>query len=307
MASKQKSACNNASQAQLHLLDEFMSKHSALAKGSFLKAANGRDCAAKLWVELKAKLNAAGPPIKTVAEWKRVWTTRKYKAKKKLSENKRSIRQTGGGPYDIQQLTTAEETVIDACGFEATVSGISDVGSYGVDQYGSESEMDIENDPPAGLEHFGCEDVIGNAFPVTHESENPTPLVTPVTSLRRVSQPQMLRRQVQLTEQFVNASKEMMEQTKMFQTSIMSTSLEQQRQLKSIKYELRDFNGNKKKENVLLAERNKLLERKLNMLENEKQQNFELTKRKLELQKINIEVLQAANELKRLKIGTETA
>lgn len=236
----------------------------------------------------------------------KVWTTRKYKAKKKLSNNKRSIRQTGGGPYDIQQFTPAEEMVIDACGFEATVSGIPNVGSYGVNEIESELNIDNENEYPADLEQFGCEDEIRiDVVSQQDNSQNPTSPVIP--SRRGDSQLQMLKRQVHFTEQFVNAYKEMMEQTKVFQTDMMSTSLEQQKQLKSIKHELCDFNANKKKENVLIAERNKLLERKLKMMENEKKQNFDLTQRQLELQKINIEVLQTANELKRLKIGAETA
>lgn len=62
----------NSTQMQLSMMDEFMNNHKELARGSFIKSENGKEKCNKLWIELKTKLNAIGPPTRTVNEWKRV-------------------------------------------------------------------------------------------------------------------------------------------------------------------------------------------------------------------------------------------
>ena len=46
-------------------------------------------------------------------------------------QNKRSLHQTGGGPYTEVPISATEESIITACGMEATVRGIPGVLAFG--------------------------------------------------------------------------------------------------------------------------------------------------------------------------------
>lgn len=55
----------------------------------------------------------------------KVWTDTKYKTKRKLSDNKKSLKKTGGGPYNIKTLTSIEEIASQAAGIDVIVEGIN--------------------------------------------------------------------------------------------------------------------------------------------------------------------------------------
>ncbi|XP_055907042.1 uncharacterized protein LOC129942212 [Eupeodes corollae] len=101
-----------------------MESHPELARSYNALSSSGRTSQKLLWEKLPRSLIASGPPTKCVAEWKRIWTLRKYKTKKKLTQNKKSIKKTGGGPFDLKQLDESEEAIVAACGMEAAVTGI---------------------------------------------------------------------------------------------------------------------------------------------------------------------------------------
>ncbi|XP_058812429.1 uncharacterized protein LOC131676981 [Topomyia yanbarensis] len=276
----------NATQMQLSLLDEFMNKHKELARGSFMKTENGKDKCNKLWVELKTKLNAVGPPVKTVAEWKRVWTTRKYKTKTKLSSNKKSLKKTGGGPYSGKELTFADESIIEACGLEATVTGIPGVASYGFN-----SDMEEEDD--RSVENIPTDDYLMESV-FDHQTAGPS-LTTRPHAPKEKKNVQLLEKQVEISQQFLDTCSETLQK-------ISSSQADVSMHLRSLKHDFRKLVELKQEE---YKEKKDYRKKKLKMLEESGFQKSVLKKEQLELQKLNIEVLQTTNELKKLKLSRE--
>ncbi|XP_061387069.1 uncharacterized protein LOC133322017 [Musca vetustissima] len=131
-----------------------MSDHPGLAKGKISNCPEGRASSNRLWEQLTTKLNGAGPPVKNVTLWRKVYADQKQQVKKKLSFNKASKNQTGGGPYEEELLTQSEELILEAAGLSAAVEGLSSVQSFGakkgmeVDRKENDEEelMDVEND-----------------------------------------------------------------------------------------------------------------------------------------------------------------
>ncbi|XP_039951511.1 uncharacterized protein LOC120768824 [Bactrocera tryoni] len=93
-----------------------------------------------LWQQLAESLNSAGPPIKDVNGWKKIWTDWKSEVKKKLAQNKIEARATGGGPFSKYTLNQTEETIVRICG---GVSGLS---------FGLEEEYLISSDDDPRLD-----------------------------------------------------------------------------------------------------------------------------------------------------------
>ncbi|XP_055906719.1 uncharacterized protein LOC129941963 [Eupeodes corollae] len=62
--------------------------------------------------------------------------------KKKLTENKNSIKKTGGGPFESKEIDATDEAIIAACGMEASVSGVAGGLSFGSET--KENSEDIQ-------------------------------------------------------------------------------------------------------------------------------------------------------------------
>lgn len=62
---------NTTNIKQIEILSIFMQEHTELAKGQ-LRTPNGREKSKHLWIKLTTSLNANGPPIKSITEWKKV-------------------------------------------------------------------------------------------------------------------------------------------------------------------------------------------------------------------------------------------
>lgn len=60
-----------------------------------------------------------------------MYADQKHQVKKKLSFNKASKKQTGGGPYEEKLLTSSEEQILEAAGLSAAVEGLCSVASFG--------------------------------------------------------------------------------------------------------------------------------------------------------------------------------
>ncbi|XP_067644808.1 uncharacterized protein [Eurosta solidaginis] len=69
------------------------------------------DVLSVFWTSLGTDLNALGPPTKSIAEWKKVWSDFKSSIKKKMSHNRTQMLATGGGPNTTINLTALEEEV----------------------------------------------------------------------------------------------------------------------------------------------------------------------------------------------------
>ncbi|XP_049302102.1 uncharacterized protein LOC126762800 [Bactrocera neohumeralis] len=119
-----------------------MAENPDLAAG-FSK--QGKDRQEALWKETAADLNSAGPPTKTVSEWKRVWNDQKRYVRKKLTFNAEQIRGTGGGPNLHHKLSTSEETIVAITGMTNSVEGLEGIVSHGFQPLSTtESELDAE-------------------------------------------------------------------------------------------------------------------------------------------------------------------
>ncbi|KAG6442832.1 hypothetical protein O3G_MSEX002516 [Manduca sexta] len=82
---------------QLNVLLNFLHDNKELARG-MLRTSDGRARAKRLWKEISQLLNSLGGSIKTVQQWQKVWTDRKYLEKKNAAAVRRDHTGTRRGP-----------------------------------------------------------------------------------------------------------------------------------------------------------------------------------------------------------------
>lgn len=128
---------------QLDILLTSMQLHSDIARGWFK---GGKEELNRVWRNLEAELNAAGPPSKSVAEWKKVcttkfdlynaqmtkmqnlfqvWADQKKYVRQKAAQNLKYSRGTGGGPNMEQKFSANEEAIYDLVGMKESVEGVA--------------------------------------------------------------------------------------------------------------------------------------------------------------------------------------
>ncbi|XP_017469218.1 PREDICTED: uncharacterized protein LOC108361166 [Rhagoletis zephyria] len=116
---------------QFKCLVSKMKEHPDIAK-NFTK--NAPDLVERFWESVREELNSIGPPSKTIAEWKKVWSDYKSAIKKKLAHNKRELQATGGGVNREIPLTSMEEEVATLVCLNDCVGGIRNSKQFGVPQ-----------------------------------------------------------------------------------------------------------------------------------------------------------------------------
>ncbi|XP_058123188.1 uncharacterized protein LOC131264939 [Anopheles coustani] len=84
------------------------------------------------WNAVAGKLNPLGPPSKDGTGWKRAWQGYKYGLKKKLAHNNREYQSTGGGPCSIKAFSQLEEQAIAILDLKKVVIGNADVPVMGM-------------------------------------------------------------------------------------------------------------------------------------------------------------------------------
>ncbi|XP_067632472.1 uncharacterized protein [Eurosta solidaginis] len=84
------------------------------------------------WSDLAKSLNVVGPPCKDLAAWKKSWIDWKGSIKKKLSDNRREVNATGGGPYFQQPISPSEEAIAVLCNLFKSVEGTTGVRRFGL-------------------------------------------------------------------------------------------------------------------------------------------------------------------------------
>ncbi|XP_067625835.1 uncharacterized protein [Eurosta solidaginis] len=117
----------NAKQEQIIL--SFMQAEEDIARG-YTKG--DRVEIEQKWADLAKSLNAVGPPCKDLAGWKKSWIDWKGGIKKKLSDNRREVNATGGGPYFQQPISPSEEAIVVLCNLFKSVEGTSGVRRFGL-------------------------------------------------------------------------------------------------------------------------------------------------------------------------------
>ncbi|XP_017464970.1 PREDICTED: uncharacterized protein LOC108358259 [Rhagoletis zephyria] len=113
---------------QLELLVQLMDSQPGIARGFFK---GGKEELAKFWRSAEIKLNSAGPPMKTVAEWK------------KVAQNVRARTGTGGGPNTEKTFTATEEAIYKLISMKESVEGIV-VPKFGLQA--EQAELTIDSD-----------------------------------------------------------------------------------------------------------------------------------------------------------------
>ncbi|XP_041983248.1 uncharacterized protein LOC121736226 [Aricia agestis] len=103
------------STTQIETLLNFLEEHRDLARGT-LRNVEGRLQAQRLWRDVCDTLNAMGGCTKTVQQWQRVWTDKKYWAKKNVAAARRSATTTGGGPPSAPPLSRWDTKVLNIMG-----------------------------------------------------------------------------------------------------------------------------------------------------------------------------------------------
>ncbi|XP_073819396.1 uncharacterized protein isoform X2 [Musca autumnalis] len=252
---------------------EFMSQHPSLAKGKF-SCPEARACSNRLWEQLATKLNAAGPPIKNTILWRKVFTDQKHIVKKKLSFNKASKKQTGGGPYEEKLLTHSEELILEAAGLSAPVEGLSSVESFG-----TQVQRLLEGDDEVQLDLTNHSD---------DESINtmPTNVTTPINS---PIQPTSSSRSLKSNSRAKSTSK----------ISLLKENIEKQdegRREQKIFWE--SLIEAKTKSLKIKEEIYKLKERSMKLKEEEHRTNIEIKKVELEIKNLQLNILKERSNLR---------
>lgn len=121
---------------------KFMEKHPGLAKGFYR---GDRVVGEQLWNELAKELNSIGPPQKDSPGWKKAWADWKACIRKKLSENRAETTATGGGPNNMQHISSKDDAVAKLCGLYTAVEGIKGVQSFGVTRKEPNESIELEN------------------------------------------------------------------------------------------------------------------------------------------------------------------
>lgn len=111
----------------------FMEKKSGLAKGFQRGDKTVED---QLWKDLASTLNSLGPPENDATGWKKAWADWKATIRKKLAENRAEVTATGGGPNNIQHISSKEDSVAKLSGLYTAVEGVPAAKSFGTTSKG---------------------------------------------------------------------------------------------------------------------------------------------------------------------------
>ncbi|XP_039969456.1 uncharacterized protein LOC120781320 [Bactrocera tryoni] len=128
---------------QFEILVDFMKAHPNLSKGS-LKTPDAKNTSNNIWKNLVSYLNAAGPPLRDIAGWKKVWADYKIHLKAKMRRNKNNISGTGGGPSLFIPLSQLEQQVSELLSIEESINGMSGTLSFGA---ATSSMSEVNTDP----------------------------------------------------------------------------------------------------------------------------------------------------------------
>ncbi|XP_026313552.1 uncharacterized protein LOC113225452 [Hyposmocoma kahamanoa] len=106
---------SSATAEQMKLLMDFMGDHLDLARNRLQRSIEGRILGKTLWADVTKLLNAVGGAVKTTKQWQKVWSDKKYLAKKAAALASRSDNATGGGPSN-DQLTRQDHQILNIMG-----------------------------------------------------------------------------------------------------------------------------------------------------------------------------------------------
>ncbi|XP_054746776.1 uncharacterized protein LOC129251451 [Anastrepha obliqua] len=120
---------------QFQILVDFMTTHPDLAKG-LMKTPNAKIRVDHLWKRVTSELNAAGPPMRDMAGWRKVTlvTCVLFISIAKRRRNRTNIAGTGGGPSVYSSLNELEQRVSELLSINKAVGGIGSTREFGARQ-----------------------------------------------------------------------------------------------------------------------------------------------------------------------------
>ncbi|XP_055912750.1 uncharacterized protein LOC129946547 isoform X1 [Eupeodes corollae] len=159
--SEAKKRSSRVTGGQKTTLIEYRAENKPFARGQF-SSLNSRQNNSETWESLSAQLNAQGPNVKTVEQWKKVyiiyiyknkcWTDIKSSVKKQASEQRAFMNKTGGGSVvdRPRPLSDMDEKVLSIITIDA-VDGDGSTPELGIEVALNEYDnLEIELDEDEG-------------------------------------------------------------------------------------------------------------------------------------------------------------
>ncbi|XP_055912751.1 uncharacterized protein LOC129946547 isoform X2 [Eupeodes corollae] len=149
--SEAKKRSSRVTGGQKTTLIEYRAENKPFARGQF-SSLNSRQNNSETWESLSAQLNAQGPNVKTVEQWKKCWTDIKSSVKKQASEQRAFMNKTGGGSVvdRPRPLSDMDEKVLSIITIDA-VDGDGSTPELGIEVALNEYDnLEIELDEDEG-------------------------------------------------------------------------------------------------------------------------------------------------------------
>lgn len=194
---------------QFYALVSAMEDHPDLATNAPSFGSNKADLD-KRWDDISKSLNALGPPERTVNEWKKVWADLKSRTKKKIAENNKNMKGTGGGPGKRLMLTELEKSI-------DRIVHLSVAAAPEGEDFGIVSEDSDDNKFSPHLTKKLKVDLSTPDFLLPKKKFTKT---SSAKKMRQDEQIRMLKEQVQASKEQVQAGKDVVEAINL-QTSVL--------------------------------------------------------------------------------------
>ncbi|XP_055905759.1 uncharacterized protein LOC129941212 [Eupeodes corollae] len=151
------------------------------------------------WEQVKTELNSSGPPSKDATAWRKVWLDWKAYIKRKMTENKKESKATGGGSNKMHTFSILEESVIRLTGLETSTGGIKGTVSFG----GTNATEPINSNANSGEEQAADVSMTSDV-----DDLGSIPQRRPTTYRQPNDTASLLKEQVEIQKEFYSKSEE---------------------------------------------------------------------------------------------------
>lgn len=248
----------------------------------------------RIWRNLEAELNSAGPPSKNITEWKRVWNDQKKYVRQKAAQNLKISKGTGGGPNMEVNFSANEYAIYNLIGMKESVEGVAKtfgLGSSSASKPAKENVpiASVDNTSGLGSSNGGIEEHVSPALLELlivdsvvegndRESERESPQKPPAKKVKKNSQSELPRN--------VSHSEVLAEEITI-QKKMLKTMIDTQQNTKKL-YRAIDRLAEIKKDELKEQKRHNLVMEKLRISEVE--DKIERNRRLLELEDLKYNI-----------------
>ncbi|XP_073821381.1 uncharacterized protein [Musca autumnalis] len=195
---------------QFEMLVQKMEAHPNVARGVRLFGET-KATFDEVWKDVAEQLNSCGPPTRTPDEWHRVWTHFKSKLKKKMSQNKKNITATGGGPSQEISLSSMEQAVADLLQINMVSNPAG--AMYGIEETWDDNNSEIGQSAKVENERPQSEVEIGNVFSTRRKRNKPQDQKIHILKEQTATQNELLKSLTSL-ESAINKQNDILTETK---------------------------------------------------------------------------------------------